>query len=1297
MWLALVVMACAVRSSGAQPKEGPPQWIWYPEGDPRAEAPAGARYFRRVFNLEAPADSAKIDATADNHFKVWVNGRLVGRGDAWQELNTFDVAKDLKAGANLIAVEATNDSGPAGLVVRLEGKAKGTTFRVVSDATWSASQEPAKGWQSNAELAAKWPAALVLGEYGKTAPWNVGGKPVAARGPKERFTIPDGFVLEKVVPADATWEGMPAGRHVSFVNCCFDAKGRLLLSQEGGPIVICAKKDDKTGFYTTLPIYCDKVTNCHGMAWVHDSLYLVGNGPQGTGLYRCRDTKGTGRIDDVKLLHHYRGGMGEHGPHAVLHGPDDMLYLVVGNHANVQIGIEGPNNNVNPLKIAANSPLLRWPTGLNGPDQDKANSTEDVLLPRLNDANGHAANILAPGGTIWRCDLDGKKMALVSAGYRNQFDAAFNPHGELFTFDSDMEWDIGLPWYRPVRILHAPMGSDFGWRTGAANQQGYLFDTLPALHDTGRGSPVGVECYDGFSWPAKYRGAALCADWSLGIIYAVLPEISGGTYKAKIEKFITGQPMNVTDLAVGPDDALYFSLGGRNGQGEVYRLRAKDYKGPNFAVGIDGGAQLKLLFANQPLAPFRRAEIRELIRAGGPTIVSFLSETARKKELDPNARLRALDYLNVYTPEGVPTGHLIEMLNDKNVVLRAHAIYLLGLRNPPEANAALRQALKDPHPFVQRRACEALIRAGIEPSLEELWPVLGHPDRFLRFAARSVLERIDPKKWAKRLEDPEKLGLYHGLDMIVALCRADKAEPYADAIFDFLETFDRPSIDNDMLDVVRAMQLALCHTKERPGSIRPVGKAWAAAFPHPDHRVSREMAIVLADLGKEKLIEPGFQGRLLQEMQNKKVDREQQIHYFYCLRVLKEGWTDTDKKVLLMWFDGAKTWSGGNSFVGFLQNIFRDIVPAFTPADRNQILADAAERPWPALVMLQSPTAKDLPPTKLSDAYTALQSASGQMKVRELRDQIVLLLGQNATAEGQAAVRAIGDTDPDAAEAVARTLVKRPSQENWPYLVRGLGSNSQVVLPELVRVLRKMPEKPKVSMPPTADEAKPYRALIQASSRLKENERWQAALLLRHWGGKSFALDDGDWKTEITGWARWYGQTFPTAPSLPNVAALTSSSKWKMNELLTYLDKSKDGDVVRGRKIFEKANCIKCHKFGNVGEGIGPDLTTVKARFKKIDVLESILDPSKVISDQYRGTTFVTKSGQTISGLAALQGDTYTVLQSDGTKVTLPRGQIEQQVASTVSPMPERLIDELTREEIADLFAFLESDPATAR
>ena len=87
---------------------------------------------------------------------------------------------------------------------------------------------------------------------------------------------------------------------------------------------------------------------------------------------------------------------------------------------------------------------------------------EDHLLPRMWDARGHAKGKYAPGGYVGRMDPDGKTVELFALGFRNQFDIAFDQNGELFTYDSDMEWDQGSPWYIPTRINHIVSAGDDG-------------------------------------------------------------------------------------------------------------------------------------------------------------------------------------------------------------------------------------------------------------------------------------------------------------------------------------------------------------------------------------------------------------------------------------------------------------------------------------------------------------------------------------------------------------------------------------------------------------------------------------------------------------------------------------------------------------------------------------------------------------------------------------------------------------------------------------------------------------------
>ena len=183
---------------------------------------------------------------------------------------------------------------------------------------------------------------------------------------------------------------------------------------------------------------------------------------------------------------------------------------------------------------------------------------EDQLLPRQWDANGHARGILAPGGWIAQTDPDGKTWEIVSSGYRNSYDIAFNAEGELFAYDSDMEWDMGMPWYRPTRAVHATSGSEFGWRSGTGKWPAYYVDSLPPMVNIGPGSPVGVTFGYGAKFPAKYQKALYLCDWTFGTMYALHLEPQGSTYKAVKEEFLSRTPLPLTDAAVGPDGALVF-------------------------------------------------------------------------------------------------------------------------------------------------------------------------------------------------------------------------------------------------------------------------------------------------------------------------------------------------------------------------------------------------------------------------------------------------------------------------------------------------------------------------------------------------------------------------------------------------------------------------------------------------------------------------------------------------------------------------------------------------------------------
>ena len=109
------------------------------------------------------------------------------------------------------------------------------------------------------------------------------------------------------------------------------------------------------------------------------------------------------------------------------------------------------------------------------------------------------------------------------------------------------------------------------------------------------------------------------------------------------------------------------------------------------------------------------------------------------------------------------------------------------------------------------------------------------------------------------------------------------------------------------------------------------------------------------------MLDEPIHAKLLDALVKAKDDRQQQIHYFYCLRLLHEGWTPPQKDQLLAWFDSTKTWTGGHSFMPFLENILRDLNPIFSREDRSKAIAAAGEHPWTAAVLLRYAPADQAP------------------------------------------------------------------------------------------------------------------------------------------------------------------------------------------------------------------------------------------------------------------------------------------------------------------------------------------------
>jgi putative heme-binding domain-containing protein len=154
--------------------------------------------------------------------------------------------------------------------------------------------------------------------------------------------------------------------------------------------------------------------------------------------------------------------------------------------------------------------------------------------------------------------------------------------------------------------------------------------------------------------------------------------------------------------------------------------------------------------------------------------------------------------------------------------------------------------------------------------------------------------------------------------------------------------------------------------------------------------------------------------------------------------------------------------------------------------------------------------------------------------------------------------------------------------------------------------------------------------------------------------------------------------------------------KWTLDELLPLVEKGlTKRDFDHGRAMFAAANCFACHRFAGEGGSFGPDLSGLAGRFSQRDLLESVVEPSKVISDQYQAVVIQLADGRTVTGrIINLHGDNMNVNTDmlnpgQGGSVSVRRSEIEAMQPSTTSMMPAGLLDTMNQDEVLDLLAFL--------
>jgi len=502
-------------------------WI----GSSQLAAKDAAVVFEREFQLVNAPAVVRIKLMSTAPCVVTLNGESVGEHDDSKRPKVFEFKKQALKGVNTLRLHTKSSGGADSLVMSmLATDPDGTRFRLETDGAWRVvvndKAEPAK----------------VLCEYAAAPQGDVFAPLRPSVTAAADIKAPEGFKVERLHALDED-EG-------SWVAMCFDGAGRIIASDAGGRLVrvtLPAIGGDPEA--TKIEPINLPVGHANGLLWAFDSLYVMvcqeGVYEAGSGVYRVRDTDGDGVFDKVELLRKLSGS-GDHGPHALMLSPDGKSITVV--CGNATRPTEYQRYQVPPL----------W--------------KDDLALPKIK-GHGFMLGNGAPAGYFCRMSPDGCEWTLIAEGFRNQYDAAYNRDGELFTYDADMEWDLGMPWYRPTRVCHVVDGAEYGWRSVSGKWPEDYADSLPPVLNVGRGSPTGVAFGYGAKFPPRYQEALFINDWTYGRIYAVNLREKGASYSASMEVFLEGRGLKPADIAVNPKDgAMYFTGGSRTGYSGLFRV-----------------------------------------------------------------------------------------------------------------------------------------------------------------------------------------------------------------------------------------------------------------------------------------------------------------------------------------------------------------------------------------------------------------------------------------------------------------------------------------------------------------------------------------------------------------------------------------------------------------------------------------------------------------------------------------------------------------------------------------------------
>ncbi len=898
------------------------------------------------------------------------------------------------------------------------------------------------------------------------------------------------------------------------------------------------------------------------------------------------------------------------------------------------------------------------------------------------------------GGGVVRFRPDGSELEVYARGTRNNCDLALNAEDEIITLDNT---DDGGGWN--VRLAHLVDGGWYGYPYYYKPQSPF---TLPCIADYGGGSPTGAIAYNEDALPEEYRGNFFMGEFGKRSLLRFRLQRVGATFAKPVrEELINaksgGSECRPIGLAWSPDGmSLYIADWNNSGwrqSRKVGRLLKLTYTGESLAapkpvwwIPLAQGKPTEVSVAelmaglNHPAQSVRLVAQRRLAERG-----TAGSKAAREVLADENAaplaRAAAIWTLDAIDGGSAAREQIIQVAaNDNDTAVRAQAIRQLGTRRSSEAAPTLQNLLADSEQTIRFRAATALGRIGAEQTVPALTARLNDEDPFTRYAVFHALNSIGQKRataWS--------------------------------AIAKGLESSDAKIVEGTLF----AMRESYV-----PENVAALAKFVAS----PAQPESRAAALqTLAQLHRKV---PAWEGKWWNNTPAKEPPPVKQVE-----------------------------WSGTPVVLAAVTAALSDTSPIVTQAALEAIVITRDATAAPALVKLFQ-SSNDLPTrTAVLTAVGAARGDASRQLIAELladaeRNKALLpvaLAAAGALGDANliASVAHLAQTAAEKTTVIAAIQVLRTSSttktiESLAQLLRHEQADIRAAAGEalgkiggdtVLTTVLPLLDDPEVDVRRAAIVALAPLKKKQAQSKLVAGYADEAtrdaalaalaqmsdpALLEIYLSALALAGPTGDlaqktidgMRDKVLGEIETRHAKVPLPPAVlarvqtiykthlaarkgPLMVGVTSPLEPKEYDQFARRTR---GDAANGRALFISAKCAACHKADGQGGNVGPDLSSVAAKYGREQLIESVLYPSKTLLDGYQQSILVMTNGQTHTGLVRPLNDTEVQFTDPaGVTRTIAKADIDEQAKSNLSIMPDGQYLQFTPESFADLIAYLET------